>query len=99
MSIGCKAVEKLPSVSKNAWMKYECGTQNESQDLWGLQTTEYSTVVEILNTLNANKFSGFDRVPARMLKDVAEEVAPSIVYLDNKSILEMEKFLFCDSLV
>ena len=50
VSIGSKAVGKLPSVSNNASMKHECGTQNESQDLWGLQTTEYSTVMEILNT-------------------------------------------------
>ena len=38
--------------------------------------------------MKVNKAAGLDKIPARLLKDAEEELAPSITYLVKKSISE-----------
>ena len=77
-------------MSKDAWTKYEAvkeaNKQSDIESTWDLQRIEQKTVQRILHSLKANKATGLDKIPARLLKDAEEELAPSITYLVNKSI-------------
>ena len=47
-------------------------------------------VLTYLKELDVNKASGSDGIPARLLKEAAEQITPSIVLLLNKSLLQGE---------
>ena len=89
-AIGNEVAGRLCPVSKDAWTKYEgvkeANKQSDVESTWDLQRIEQKTVQRILHSLKANKATGLDKIPARLLKDAEEELAPSITYLVKKSI-------------
>ena len=49
-------------------------------------TISTSEVIKILHSLDMNKATGPDKIPARILKETAEEIATSLLELYNKSL-------------
>ena len=47
---------------------------------------EIHNVYSILNNLKANKSTGLDKIPAKILKLSAEIIAPSLTYIFNLSL-------------
>ena len=58
------------------------------ENLCELQCVKPKVVSKILHSLKVNKAAGLDKIPARLLRDAKEELAPSITYLINKSITD-----------
>ena len=48
--------------------------------------SEIHNVYSILNNLKANKSTGLDKIPAKILKLSAEIIAPSLTYIFNLSL-------------
>ena len=79
---------KLSIVAKGAWKKYEAVFQVNSGQTWNLKPVDCRTVREILHSLKVNRAAGLDKIPARLPRDAEVELAPSVTYLINKSIID-----------
>ena len=79
---------KLSAVAKGAWKKYGAVFQVNSGQTWNLKPIDCWTVHEILHSLKVNRAAGLDKIPARLLRDAEVELAPSVTYLINKSIID-----------
>ena len=66
----------------------------EKYNIFVTQQTTYNEVKNIISELINDCSSGFDNIPVKFLKPVAEEIASSIVHIINSSI---EKDIFPDS--
>ena len=86
-TIGSKISSRFWTVTSDAWLKYEPENQSEQSTL-DLQPVNHEIVRTILNSLKVNKAAGLDKISARMIKDAEYELAPSITYLVNKSIMD-----------
>ena len=62
--------------------------QVNSEQTWNLKPVDCRTVREILHSLKVNRAAGLDKIPARLLQDAEVELAPSVTYLINKSIID-----------
>ncbi len=88
-NIGCAVARKLYAASKDAWKKYEVGPQTNSEQSWDLKPVDCETVRGIiLHPLKVNKAAGLDKIPARLIRDAEVELALSMTYLINKSIID-----------
>ena len=66
----------------------------ETDNTFVIQHTTYTEVKNIISELRNDCFSGFDNMPVKILKPVAEEIASPIVHIINSSI---DKEIFPDS--
>ena len=73
---------------KGAWKKYESVIQTDDENLCELQCIGTKAVSKILHSLKVNKAAGLDKIPARLVRDAKVELAPSLIYLINKSITD-----------
>jgi hypothetical protein len=64
-------------------------------DEFDFKLTNVANVQKILNDLNVNKATGYDRIPARILKASSDIIAPVVCNAVNKTI---EKSTFPDQL-
>ena len=87
-NIGCTVACKLSIVAKGAWKKYEAVFQVNFGQTWNLKPVDCRTVQEILHSLKVNRAAGLDKIPARLLRDAGVDLAPSVTYLINKSIID-----------
>jgi len=87
-TIGCRIAKKLFFISKDAWKKYESAVQTDDENLCELHCVSSKVVSKILHSLKVNKAAGLDKIPARLVRDAEAELAPSITYLNNKSITD-----------
>ena len=54
-------------------------------------------LIKEMESLNANKASGHDGLPPRLLRMTSKEIAPSLTKIFNTSIETAEKFSTCSS--
>ena len=80
-TIGCCIAKKLCSVPRNARKKYASVIQTDDENLCKLQCARSKVVFKILHLLKVNKAAGLDKIPARLVRDAEEELAPSLTYL------------------
>ena len=50
----------------------------------------FESVTKLLRKVNPNKASGPDSIPARILKELADEIAPLLTTIFNKSLEQDE---------
>jgi hypothetical protein len=66
-------------------IKQKC-TQSQSPGIFKFQGIHVTSVLKNLSNLKTNKSTGLDRITARLLKDAAAVIAPSLTQILNLSL-------------
>lgn len=84
-SIGQFLANKLPKLPSTAVASvFNC--MNKSNVTFSLQHIDETFVLNQLNSLKTNKSIGLDKISARLLKDAASAISPSLTKLFNLSV-------------
>ncbi len=86
--VGTKLASDIPH---GRWTPESYFTFSNTQ--FFMQNVSETRVYKLLSTIKTSKSARHDGIPAKLLKDAAEEIAPSLTAIFNASIITLAYFL------